>query len=69
MARRELRGFERLRLKAGESRRVGFTLVPERDMGTWDETRKALAVEPGEFEIAVGASSEDLRLRGRVRVE
>jgi beta-glucosidase len=66
---RELRGFERVPLKAGEQKRVRFTLVPERDLAHYDEARKALAVQPGEFEIEVGASSRDLRLRGRVRVE
>jgi beta-glucosidase len=66
---RELRGFERVTLKAGESKRVRFTLVPERDLTHYDEARKAFAVGPGEFEIEVGASSRDLRLRGRVRVE
>jgi beta-glucosidase len=68
-ANRELRGFERVHLKAGERRRVQFELVPERDLAHYDEARKALAVEPGELEIEVGASSRDLRLRGRVRVE
>jgi beta-glucosidase len=66
---RQLRGFERIRLKAGEERRVVFTLVPERDLAHYDETRKAFAAEPGEFEIEVGASSRDLRLRTRVSVE
>jgi beta-glucosidase len=68
-ASRELRGFERVRLKAGERKRVRFELVPERDLARYDEVLGALAVEPGEFEIEVGASSRDLRLRGRVRVE
>jgi beta-glucosidase len=66
---RELRGFERVHLKAGERMRVRFELVPERDLAHYDEAKKAFAVQPGEFEIEVGASSQDLRLRGRVRVE
>jgi beta-glucosidase len=66
---RSLRGFERLSLKRGEERRVRFTLVPERDFCRYDEVRKAFTVEPGEFEVEVGASSQDVRLRGRVRVD
>ena len=66
---RQLRGFERVRLAAGEQRRVAFALVPERDLARYDEARKAFTVEPGEFEIEVGASSRDLRLRTRVSVE
>jgi len=69
VALRQLRGFERVHLKAGEQKRVRFTLAPERDLAHYDEARKAFAVEPGEFEIEVGASSRDLRLRGRVRFE
>ena len=65
---RNLRGFERVRLAPGEQKRVRFTLVPERDFASYDEARKAYAVAPGAFEIEVGASSADLRLRGRVTV-
>ena len=65
---RSLRGFERVRLAPGEQKRVRFTLVPERDFASYDEARKAYAVAPGAFEIEVGASSADLRLRGRVTV-
>lgn len=65
---RELRGVERVPLAAGASRRVSFTLVPERDVARYDEGRKAFTVEPGEFEIEVGASSSDLRVRGRFKV-
>lgn len=65
---RSLRGFERLSLKRGEQRRVRFALVPERDFPYYDEARKAFTVEPGEFEVEVGASSGDIRLRGRVTV-
>jgi beta-glucosidase len=66
---RQLRGFERLHLRPGERRAVRFALVPERDLSRYDEARKAFTVEPGPFEVEVGASSRDLRLRGRVDVE
>jgi beta-glucosidase len=66
---RQLRGFERVRLKAGETRRVRFEVVPERDLVHWDVARQRFAVEPGEFEIEVGACSRDIRLRARVGVE
>jgi beta-glucosidase len=63
---RDLRGFERVRLKPGEQRKVRFVLVPARDFTYYDETRRNYAVEPGEFEIEVGASSADLRQRSRL---
>ena len=65
---RSLRGFERVALKAGEQRTVRFKLVPERDLARYDDARKALAVAPGEFEVEIGASSADLRQRGRFTV-
>jgi len=65
---RTLRGFQRIPLAAGAKASARFTLVPERDFVTYDEGRKALAVVPGEYEIEVGASSADIRARGRVTV-
>jgi len=65
---RTLRGFQRIPLAAGAKASARFTLVPERDFATYDEGRKALAVVPGEYAIEVGASSADIRARGRVTV-
>jgi beta-glucosidase len=67
-ARKELRGFERLTLKPGEQRRVSFPLTPSRDLTYYDEQRKTYAVDPGKYEIQVGASSEDIRLRTNLAV-
>jgi beta-glucosidase len=66
---RQLRGFQRIPLKRGESRRVSFTVVPDRDFAYYDEDEKGFAVDPGEFEVQLGASSRDIRVSGRVRVE
>ena len=65
---RELRGFERLHLKPGETKPVRFTLVPRRDLARYDEAQKAFVARPGEYELEAGASSRDLRLTGRVTV-
>lgn len=64
---RELRGFARISLAAGEKKTVSFTLHP-RDLALWNRDMR-LVVEPGAFEIMVGSSSEDIRLRGRVTIE
>jgi beta-glucosidase len=66
---RELRGFERVSLKRGEAQTVRFRLSPARDFAHYDVDKKAFAVEPGAFEVQVGASSQDIRLTGRVRVD
>jgi beta-glucosidase len=47
---------------------VRFKLVPEKDLARYDEAKKALAVTPGDFEVEIGASSADLRLRGRFSI-
>ena len=56
---KELKGFQRVTLKAGEKRRVQFTLKPEH-LGFLNRELR-FVVEPGDFKIMVGASSEDLR--------
>ena len=61
-----LRGFEKVRLKAGESKRVTFTLSRS-DLMILDRDMKWVT-EPGEFEIRVGSSCEDVRLREVVRL-
>jgi beta-glucosidase len=66
---RSLRGFERVSLKRGEARAVRFRLSPAKDFAYYDADQKAYAVEPGDFEIQLGASSQDIRLTSRVRVD
>ena len=66
---RSLRGFQRITLAPGAQKVVRFTLVPSRDFASYDEARKAYTVNPGPFEVEIGASSADLRLRVRVTVQ
>jgi beta-glucosidase len=55
---KELKGFERVSLRAGERRRVEFTLKPEH-LGFYDRAMK-FTVEPGAFKVMVGNNSVDL---------
>ncbi len=55
-----LRGFDRVSLEAGETKSVSFTLTPK-DLEILDINMN-WSVEPGEFEIMVGASCEDIKL-------
>jgi beta-glucosidase len=59
----ELRGFARVHLAPGESRDVSFTLGPP-DLRMLDKDLRWV-VEPGTFRVMIGASSEDIRLRGQ----
>ena len=58
---RQLRGFERITLEKGQTKTVTFTLTPMEDMRYYDAQKQAYAVEAGEFEIQIGASSSDIR--------
>ncbi|KAH7196454.1 glycoside hydrolase superfamily [Fusarium flagelliforme] len=60
---RVLRGFEKVSLKKGESKKVKFELT-RRDLSYWDVEEQNWRVEDGEFVIAVGDSSRDLKLTG-----
>jgi beta-glucosidase len=63
-----LRGIERLTLKLGETRRASFTLVPDKDFTHYDVEHKRYAVNGGSYELQLGASSSDIRLRSTVVV-
>jgi beta-glucosidase len=58
--------FRKLNLKPGESRRVEFE-IPAGELALWNMEMKRV-VEPGEFQIMVGVSAADIRLRGRFEV-
>jgi beta-glucosidase len=66
---RQLRGFQRVTLAAGESRSVILRLAAA-DLAYWDVGRHAWTVEPGRVEVMVGPSSADaaLALRRTVSV-
>lgn len=61
---KELRGFERVHLKAGETKEVGFVLT-QQELGFWSNPngKEQFVVEPGSFTLMIGSSSEDIRLK------
>lgn len=52
---KELKGFEKVSIKAGESQQVSFTLT-DKELGFYNN-KGVYIVEPGEFDIMVGGSS------------
>jgi len=56
----ELKGFKRIHLKKGETKEISFIITPEM-LSMLDEYLNLL-VEPGEFRLMIGASSNDIRL-------
>ena len=63
---KNLRGFQRVSLKPGETKTVSFTLTPS-DLSLWNREMK-FVVEPGMFRVMVGSSSEDIRLQGEFEI-
>ncbi|HEY5040961.1 MAG TPA: glycoside hydrolase family 3 C-terminal domain-containing protein [Verrucomicrobiae bacterium] len=55
-------GFARVQLKHGESSRVTVDVPAER-LRYWDTQKKQYVVEPGDYEILIGAASDDIRLK------
>jgi beta-glucosidase len=64
---RELKGFAKVRLKAGESKRVQIALRPSA-LAFYDEKSDKWKADAGRYEILVGASSRDIRLQATVNV-
>jgi beta-glucosidase len=64
----QLRGFRRVHIERSQTQPVSFP-VAVAELGFWDEARHGWVIEPGEFEVRVGASAADLRARASFRVE
>ncbi len=64
---KELRGFEKVWLAAGEATTVHFVLTPA-DLALLDADMR-LVVEKGTFDVMIGASSEDIRLKAEFEVD
>jgi beta-glucosidase len=69
MAKKQLRKFERIGLKRGESKTIKFNLEASEDLRYYDAMYRKYMVEPGSFEIQIGASSEDIRLKQIISIE
>jgi len=64
---RQLRGFEKVHIEAGEAETVTFELM-RRDMSYWDIVQQQWVIPEGEFTVHVGMSSRDLRVQKKVTV-
>jgi beta-glucosidase len=63
----QLRGFERVSLNPDETKTISFTIKPQ-DLELLDKNMN-WTVEPGEFEVRIGASSEDIKLTKKLTVD
>jgi beta-glucosidase len=60
-------GFVRIHLQASQGARFTMNIPVERFRG-WDPAKKQYAVEPGDYELLVGAASDDIRLRVPLKI-
>ena len=65
---KELKAFAKVPLQPGQERTISFQLET-RAFAYYDVMCHGWVVNPGKFEILVGASSQDLRLRQMIEVE
>lgn len=64
---KELKGFEKISLEPGEKKTVEFRLTHE-DLALINKYMESV-VEPGTFEVMIGSSSQDIRLKGSFEVK
>jgi beta-glucosidase len=64
---KELKGFQRVALKAGETKIVLFPLKAK-DLAYWDEQKKQWVVEDEKVNLMVGGSSADVKLQQTINV-
>jgi beta-glucosidase len=62
----ELKGFQRIHLRKGESRKVSFAITP--DMLEMFDAKGKRVIEPGDFRVMIGSSSRDLKLKSTLKV-
>ncbi|MNX06044.1 Xylan 1,4-beta-xylosidase precursor [compost metagenome] len=63
----ELKGFERVKLKAGESKTISFKIKPE--MLQMLNANLKTVIEPGDFRVMIGSSSRELQLKETLTVK
>jgi beta-glucosidase len=63
---KQLKGFDKVLLKAGETKTVRFTL-PISELSLINQNMKKV-VEPGDFELQIGAASNDIKITKKITV-
>ena len=66
-AREALCGFCRVKVPHGDTVPAQIA-VPVREFRYWDVKQKQYVIEPGDYEILIGAASDDIRARLRLRI-
>jgi beta-glucosidase len=65
---KQLKGFKRVFIKAGDTRTVDIRLKAE-DLAYWNVAKHAFIVEPGAIKLMIGSSSSDIRATTMIKVK
>ena len=65
---KQLKGFNRISIKKGESKTFEFTLSAD-DLAYWDNDKDSFVIEPGTVNLLIGSSSEDIRLTKEIQLK
>jgi beta-glucosidase len=63
---KELKGFQKIMLQVGESKTIHFTINKEKL--SFFNNKLEWVAEPGEFDIMIGSSSNDIRIKGMIEL-
>ena len=66
---KQLRGFKRISLNKGDEKIIEFEFNPINDLRYYDPVKQKYVVDKGSFEIQVGSSSQDIRLKKIIYVD
>ncbi|MES2309706.1 MAG: glycoside hydrolase family 3 C-terminal domain-containing protein [Verrucomicrobiota bacterium] len=58
---KELKGFQKIKLKPGETKTIQMTITPQ-DLAFWDDKSHAWKIEEGDFQVLIGPSSVETPL-------
>ena len=64
---KELKAFRKVRLRAGEARRIDFAL-DARDFAFYSEAKRSWMAETGDFTLQIGSSSRDIRVSRTIQL-
>lgn len=64
---KELKNFEKVYLKKGESKTISLE-ISKQQLAFFSKLKNRWVIEPGKFEVLVGSSSRDIRLKGNFEI-
>ncbi|MDR0542055.1 MAG: glycoside hydrolase family 3 C-terminal domain-containing protein, partial [Dysgonamonadaceae bacterium] len=64
---KQLKGFKRVFIRKGQTEKVEI-IIPREQLRYWDDEKAGFVVPSGVFRFMAGASSEDIRLTGEIRL-